>query len=273
MIRGNSGCVLTVVDNTRIIKNSSSKNYSDRLTKQYEKQIQFSNINKLAHFKSPKVFRHWRRKNLFYFEMEYCNGSDFINYLNLFGTNEIEDLIDKIIQLIEQYEANCEYKEIEFKIIEKKFFKTIKYLKEKKDVKILRNIFDTFETNNIYLPIGICHGDLTFSNILYHGKDIVLIDYLDSFIESPLFDIVKVRQDTYYYWSLNFTCESFDAIKMKTILQHIDGKIDQYFHKKDYYCRYYTLFQFINLVRTLPYCDDIVVYNHVIENIKKNYLQ
>ena len=49
-------------------------------------------------------------------------------------------------------------------------------------------IFDKIEC--IKIPIGICHGDLTFSNILFNGNNYYLIDFLDSFIEYPLMDIV-----------------------------------------------------------------------------------
>ena len=45
----------------------------------------------------------------------------------------------------------------------------------------------------IEIPMGKCHGDLTFSNILFNGNNYYLIDFLDSFIESPLLDLVKIE--------------------------------------------------------------------------------
>ena len=38
-----------------------------------------------------------------------------------------------------------------------------------------------------------------------------LIDFLDSVIESPLFDIIKIRQDTYFNWTINICDFSFDT--------------------------------------------------------------
>jgi thiamine kinase-like enzyme len=65
------------------------------------------------------------------------------------------------------------------------------------------------------IPVGICHGDLTLSNILFRGhvaptphtpdeelrrramassggEWVILIDFLDNFVESPLADLAKV---------------------------------------------------------------------------------
>lgn len=74
--------------------------------------------------------------------------------------------------------------------------------------------------NCIYLPIGACHGDFTLSNVLVltplsgdglplspraQTKDtfrIALIDFLDSFVESPLADMAKLCQDLKYGWTL-----------------------------------------------------------------------
>ena len=56
----------------------------------------------------------------------------------------------------------------------------------------------------ISIPIGFCHGDLTFSNIMFALDDnqVGLIDFLDSFIETPLIDLVKLRQDTHFHWTI-----------------------------------------------------------------------
>ena len=59
---------------------------------------------------------------------------------------------------------------------------------------------------DITVSVGFCHGDLTFSNLLVNAKSrrIALFDFLDSFVESPLQDLAKLRQDTAYFW----LCES-----------------------------------------------------------------
>ncbi|MBT0858600.1 phosphotransferase, partial [Campylobacter coli] len=91
--------------------------------------------------------------------------------------------------------------------------------------------------NQLYLfdkypfPIGYCHGDLTFSNILFQNQNIVLIDFLDNFIETPLQDVVKLRQDTRHKWSLKMTHANYDEIKIRIILSYLDCYIHKYFLK------------------------------------------
>jgi hypothetical protein len=51
-------------------------------------------------------------------------------------------------------------------------------------------------------PIGSCHGDLTLSNvILDQVSGVTLIDFLDTFLETPLQDVAKLKQDFVYGWS------------------------------------------------------------------------
>ncbi|MEY3200922.1 MAG: hypothetical protein RIR70_472 [Pseudomonadota bacterium] len=54
----------------------------------------------------------------------------------------------------------------------------------------------------IRVPVGECHGDLTLSNvILSHSKGLLLIDFLTTFLDSPLQDLAKLRQELIYGWS------------------------------------------------------------------------
>jgi len=50
-------------------------------------------------------------------------------------------------------------------------------------------------------PSGVCHGDLTLSNILYKNGCFYLIDFIPSTYESVLSDIVKLEQDLTFGWS------------------------------------------------------------------------
>jgi hypothetical protein len=57
-------------------------------------------------------------------------------------------------------------------------------------------------TEQIRVPVGDCHGDLTLSNvILSHSKGLLLIDFLTTFLDSPLQDLAKLRQELIYGWS------------------------------------------------------------------------
>ena len=55
---------------------------------------------------------------------------------------------------------------------------------------------------HIEIPIGFCHGDFNFGNIMSdtQNKSIYLYDFLDSFVESPLQDMAAFKQDVEIGW-------------------------------------------------------------------------
>ena len=84
-----------------------------------------------------------------------------------------------------------------YKVIEKKiFFKKIDKIRQAIDSRPIVKMFaEYFELvteqieeleNDLLIPVGVCHGDLTFSNILMKDNKIILIDFLDSYLETPL---------------------------------------------------------------------------------------
>ena len=52
------------------------------------------------------------------------------------------------------------------------------------------------ESSTVEIPLGPCHGDLTTSNVLFahDSSAIALVDFLDSFLESPLVDLAKLAR-------------------------------------------------------------------------------
>lgn len=104
---------------------------------------------------------------------------------NLIETSEFE-IFDK-----KPYLIKCD--EIKKKIIPK-------YMNLYK--KIFKKISN--KLNNVKINLkGKCHGDLTLSNIIVNSdlKKITLIDFLETFNESPLQDVCKLIQDLRLYWS------------------------------------------------------------------------
>lgn len=128
------------------------------------------------------------------------------------------------------------------------------------------------ELDNIcQMPLGTCHGDLTFSNILFNGNNYYLIDFLDSFIESPLMDLVKIRQDSRYGWSLLMYGREYDAVRMNIISQKIDKEIDEYYSKFDWYRKCYKPMQLMNFLRVLQYAKEERVVDYL-KNVIKTLL-
>ena len=105
-------------------------------------------------------------------------------------------------------------------------------------------------------------SDLTFSNILFNGNNYYLIDFLDSFIESPLLDMVKIRQDTRYRWSTLMYEGEFDETRFHIVADTIDHQLDGAFKQYTWYRTFYHTLQLMNFLRILQYAKEkkIVAY-------------
>ena len=109
----------------------------------------------------------------------------------------------------------------------------------------------------VLIPVGPCHGDLTLSNLLFKGDRLYLLDFLDCYVESPLQDIVKLRQDTRFGWSLQLYQADFNWPKIQIALRYLDQKLAAAFCPDEWHERHHELFQLVNLMRVLPYCTEV----------------
>ena len=273
-IKGHSNFDINIINiNNNKFLCKSSNNYADsiRLNNQIEKQ---QIHGKLFKFNIPNIiFKSHIVNNRQYFLMNYLNNSENIfNYIINNNYLVIENIFIFIKNIIDIYIDNSIYKKLDKVIISDKidsikrnieninknnFFDKEEYNFLINKINILKN--DIEKICNIYIPVGYCHGDLTLSNMLLNTIDnnIYLIDFLDSFIETPLFDIIKIRQDTELFWSLNMITTNIDKNKIKIILKYLDKKIDNYFQKYDFYKdKIYDYFKIINLLRVLQYCNN-----------------
>lgn len=104
------------------------------------------------------------------------------------------------------------------------------------------------------IPTGPCHGDLTFSNIIISETgSINLIDFIPSFIESPLWDIVKIYQDLNYGWSYR---KESGALKVsaKIFFESCMPNLMNFFEQTWKY--EILIFDLLNLIRLAPYIKD-----------------
>ena len=108
------------------------------------------------------------------------------------------------------------------------------------------------------VPIGNCHGDLTFANMLVdtENREFCMFDFLDCFVESPLQDIAKLLQDARHQWFLTQTNIPEDKHARATSM------LTFYYEKiKAAYNEYaiwdvVPLFEFFCLARILPYMTE-----------------
>jgi thiamine kinase-like enzyme len=109
------------------------------------------------------------------------------------------------------------------------------------------------------LPQSFCHGDFTFSNMLFkENGQIYVFDFLDSFIESPLIDLVKLRQDTKFLWSvlIDENLENHKVIKVIQILKYMDARLALFLGELNPGIQqWYTYLEVFNLARIMPYAQ------------------
>ena len=254
LIKGHSGCTITRHGDT--IKKGAGVHYSSfRLYKQYLKHRQFEAIVKnIDGVAVPKVYGNKPFFEPFFYSMEYIPYNNVVDMLEQAGRKELVNFVNRITALLNTMLTQC-------------------YWAKWSDVKplLLSKLGDCLDSNDtLYkdieyrinytyggIPVGICHGDLTMTNIFYKSsKNLVLLDFLDSFVESPLIDIAKLRQDTKFYWCLEKLGRPCDTIKVKQSLSFLDKQLVELMTNLGNLGEICQLFLAINLARILPYTTD-----------------
>lgn len=240
-VKGHSKYNLTKEENV-VVK--SSTDIDDRLVLSAKKQQNF----KSSFFKTPDVLGITNSS----FSMEYIEGKSFKEYFLLATKNDLDFLIKSLKGYFDE-------------TIVGKIDVSTDILKNKiNSLNIGKNFVSLLDKKNtIPMLVGKCHGDMTLSNMIF-GKDIYLIDFLDSYIESPTMDLVKLRQDTHLHWSLNLIESPRDLTKLKLGLKYIDEWI-----RDEYLIEEYNLLQIINLLRIYPYVKDDRMNTWLDSNIKR----
>lgn len=281
-VKGHSGCQIDIVredSDLFIFKSSYDKKYLSRLCKQAEKQKNAFR-EEYQHVRIPQIFSVNQDDEHVTIKMEYVYSRNFVEYFESAGFEQINYFIKAMILYIEKELKVSPIQRISTRVtfekyldVEKKVLSNSWLNNDDKINKIMqcsRDIFLDFAKRDfIDIPVGSCHGDLTFSNILFNGNNYYLIDFLDSFIESPLLDIVKIRQDSAHLWSQLMYVRPYDRLRLKIICEKIDREIDKYFSKYNWYKQYYYLYQLLNLLRILQYAKEEKVIKYLKDEISK----
>lgn len=275
-VKGHSGCQIDVVqddNNIFVYKSTADPKYLKRLVLQSEKQSAAAQIQ-YQHIRVPKIFDVKKSDSTVVVKMQYVYSKNFIEFFEQAGFEQIGYLIDALKYFIEyEIDKSC-LKTVNADAFREKFA-DIKTKCENNPlcagdevvVSLLERSEEVFSAlADMTIPVGLCHGDLTFSNILFNGNNYYLIDFLDSFVETPLQDIVKIRQDTRHRWSQLMYTKKYDAVRLHIVLDKIDKEIDAYFSSKyQWYNDYYPVMQLMNMLRILPYAHE----GNVVDYLKK----
>lgn len=269
------------INNELVLIKESDKINKKILSEQMNKQKKMHEDKDKYNVKIPKIINEYSTiDDGIIYSMEYIDDSiNIVDFFNKYNFIKVNWLIKKVIDIVEKFIEKSTLQKINFDIINNKLID----IKDKIDNnthidsknETIINSLKYCENNlplilNTEIPIGTCHGDFTLSNILIDpsNMELYLIDFLNSFIETPLFDIIKLRQDTKYYWILNLCGFDYDKNKCIIILNYIDKYIDNYFQKYDFYNKTYKYFQIINMLRILQYCKHKNIENFLIKTIQ-----
>jgi len=272
LIPGNSGTVVEIIFKNQsyfVRKSSNDNNYKNRLSLQREKQNYFYKVgyNKILIPKITDYSDSW-------FEMEYLNMIDCIKFFERSNPNLIVNSFEIILNFISDSLDKSKLVELNKNIL----FDKIIEIKNKIDINIfpeylfyisyLNRLINQIEI--FIIPEAKCHGDLTLSNILFSRdkSQIGLIDFLDSFIESPLIDIAKLRQDLVYNWTSFNYCKQFDNSKIIIINNHLNNILNLKFN--NIICStQFKVIEIFNFLRIAPYAKDFEMNKYIIDTLSK----
>ena len=241
---GLSGCKLELIGSNTLRKHSSSPSYNKRLDLQVKKQELFSN-QVFRNVETPKVLS----KGDSYFDMEYVTGRSFDEYFSVCSVNDIDFVFDSLCGYFDGLISNAQYYQPE--VSKKRLLDKINSLETHTNhLTDLYHIRQMVSSITMRIPQTFCHGDLTFTNIIFNKNRLYYIDFLDCFIDSFLCDLIKLKQDLYYHWSLDV--QGIKNLRIRQIYSFLWRKLEER------YSQYVETIEFdvldvLNTLRLEPY--------------------
>lgn len=259
-LKGYSGCGLQLHPDEKnhyfVRKISDDKDYFLRLKKQAAKQIDFAAQDNIL---VPKVLKEYEKESYYAFDMEYIWGTDFLSFTHKCPKQSLDWLGDIILEFISGNLQKSNWAEFPHAKFRKKLETTLDAIKSRDRIdsnflKETEKFFNKADYSYSF-PFGYCHGDLTFSNMLVldRGNQLAFIDFLDVEINTPLHDIVKLRQDTIHGWSLRLYEGDIDETKIKIAWKHLDRRVWDGLNSEFQLKPYYKIMQVLNFLRILKY--------------------
>lgn len=234
----------------------------DRFLKNVHKQQSFIN----PYMKSVPILDVVNKKNKCHIKMPYLKCPNAIEWISSANIEDIYQLSEKIILYLKYSFSNSSILSFDYEKWSSKITELNTKIKDSEINEILGCLQHKQFANHFYY--GNYHGDLTLSNVFIHKDDqeiiIQSIDFLHSFMESPINDLVKLRQDTKHLWTLHLIkdIERIDVPRVLVLLNHMDKQIQQLIQEDAILSEYYIPFQILNLIRILPYTsnEETIIY-------------
>lgn len=256
---GLSGCKLELLNNTTLRKYSSSPEYNSRLLKQVDKQNFFYNLI-LKNIDTPKVLS----VNQNSFDMDYVPALSFYDFFSSASVENIEFVIETLFGYFDFISSRFRMVDVTDEILNK----LDSLISKSHHKNFIRHLKKIVESESIVVPNTFCHGDLTFNNILFHPNRLFFIDFLDSYVDSFLCDLVKIKQDLHYLWSLRI--QNLSSVRMIQTYRYIWEKLED---RYEYYIEKisFDVLDAINILRIEPYLTNpqqTIILDKVVSSTK-----
>ncbi len=253
-VPGNSGCIVEVIligQQLAVRKTASSAEYALRLRNQRVKQESFNLAVK--GIRVPKVITYDEMS----FTMEHLQMLDCIEFFERATPKILSSRMEILLELIGRELETSTPTEVDSEVFKNK----LANIQES----VLPGVWQRFYSNHaceieralaqrVVVPVGTCHGDLTLSNVMLSLEDncVGIIDFLDSYIDSPIVDLVKLRQDTRFHWTSYRYPSQHDRGKIHIVNRWVNEVVTQVFHDL-VVTRAFWVIEMMNYLRIAPY--------------------
>jgi len=268
-LNGHSGCNIEIVfyPQPSVRKTAPDPKYAKRLDRQRRKQQAFRSPVQDIHV--PRILTY----NETSFTMEYLSMFDSIEFLERANPEMIRERMQVLIKFL-QWEFTSI---IPTAISKNVFLEKLSNIRQAVPQSIWGQYYACHADElikalpeNLTIPMGNCHGDLTLSNVMFSMEKncIGLIDFLDSFVNTPLVDLVKIRQDTSFHWTSYNYPKNHDRGKIYLIDMWIDKTICEVFGAMINTLEYWA-FESINFLRIAPYVESEIDHRYLSQTLNQ----
>ena len=179
--------------------------------------------------------------DLYSFDMEYVPGKSFYEFFSTSNKKDIDFVVETLFEYFDFLSSRFVIVDVTDKVVSK-LESLYNQTQHKEFLKFLL-------TKQVSVPYTFCHGDLTFNNILFHHNRLFLIDFLDSYVDSFLCDLVKIKQDLQYFWNLKI--HSISSLRIVQTYQYIWRQIEE---RYEYFMNdSFDVLDAVNILRIEPY--------------------
>ncbi len=250
--RGLSGCFLDLIGGNIVKKISSNPAYNERLFLQIRKQQLFSSME-IPYIKTPAIKHISHEDYKLFFEMDFIEGLSFDEFCINADDKSLESFYNNLYSYIHSLKSDDYYSENEIKEILQAKIQSLE--KNTQYVDVLSMLSLKVQKCNGGLLKSFCHGDLSCLNIIIKGDEIYFIDFLDSFVDTPLIDLIKLKQDLKHYWFLSSVEPDVDVLKIKKNCDRLWMKFENDF-KFLLDSPYAEILEILNFLRIEPYLNN-----------------